>query len=168
MSSKVPLKVIGNSNRIEAPEFCPYAEDEIDPFLLQTVVRSISPIICSVCKICSFVPEVEGSLTLTSTEKEKCISYLTKFNTHFANIINGQISYLAKKNRAVLAFLISANVLNNVLNYANDTNEARANALFHYYIEEEVPIFYLHGSPVYFARRLTMSPIQVVGEAPWK
>jgi len=85
-----------------------------------------------------------------------------------ANIINSQISYLAKKGRAVLAFLVSANVLNSMLNCVNEANETRANALFHYYVEEEIPIFYLHGSPVYFSRRLTMSPLQVVGEAPWK
>jgi len=166
MPTKVPLHVKNDTSKIEAPSFCPYSQQSIDAFSFGK--RFINPSVCAICKVCTFIPEIEGPLTLTPEEKEKCVTYLTSYNTHLANIINGQISYLAKKNRAVLAFLVSANILDNVLNYANDTNETRANALFHYYVEEEIPIFYLHGSPVYFSRRLTMSPIQVVGEAPWK
>jgi len=161
---KVPLKVIGNSNKIEAPAFCPYKVFDISPMIFK---NTISPSVCAVCKICTFVPEIEGPVQLTEEEKKKCIEYLTKFNTHLSNIINSQISYLVKKNRAVLSFLISANVLDNTFHYVTGSDE-RAHALFSYYVNEEVPIFYLYGSPIYFARRLTMSPIQVVGEAPWK
>lgn len=166
---KVPLKVVGNTNRIEAPDFCPYASSDFYKVneIHSIAVRVISPDICSVCKICTFVPISEGPAILTEEETKRCIDYLTSFNGHLSNIVSGQISFLTKKNRSVLALLISANILDNTLAYAVE-DDRRREALFRHYTADETPIFYLYGSPVYFSRKLTLSPIQVVGEAPWK
>lgn len=161
---KVPLKIIGNTNRIEAPSFCPYAEVNTSK---GKVERTISPIICSVCKICTFVPSIDMPLELNIEEKNRCKEYLTSFNGRLSNIINKQISYLLNKERSPLAILITANTLQNMLEYAIE-NKKRRDALFHYFIEEESSLCSIHGCPVYFSRKLTLSIIQVVGEVEWK
>jgi len=157
---KIPLKVIANTNRIEAPNFCPYAEIEIDK-------RIISPIICSVCKMCTFIPPFDIPLELNEQEKNRCKEYLTSFNSKLSKIITRQISYLLSKERSPLVILITANVLQNMLEYAVE-NKKRKDDLFHHFVAEESSLYSIHGCPVYFSRKLTRSVIQVVGETEWK
>ena len=162
---KVPLKVIANSNRIEAPDFCPYYEQEIPQGTITK--RTISPVICSVCKICTFIPSIDTPLEFNAQEKEKCKEYLTSFNSQLSKIITKQISFLLHKERSPLAILITANVLQNMLDFSV-TDKARKDVLFHHFIDVESVICNIHGCPIYFSRKLTLSAIQVVGETEWK
>lgn len=179
---KVPLVVIANTNKIEAPDFCPYFTKDVVEWediigntqgstlpIPKKYINTISPIICSVCKICTFVPSIDTSLELELSvqEKDKCKEYLTNFNGKLSKIINRQISYLLNKERSPLAILITANTLQNMLEYVIE-NKKRRDALFHYFIEEESSLCSIHGCPVYFSRKLTLSIIQVVGEVEWK
>lgn len=165
---KVPLRVLNNTNRIVAPDFCPYAVRDIDQRqALGVTLASISPIICSVCKICTFIPSIDTPLEFSVQEKDKCKEYLTRFNTMLSSIINRQISYLMNKGRSPLAILITANVLENILGYSVD-NKERRDTLFHYFVAEESSLGDIYGCPIYFSRKLTLSVIQVVGETEWK
>jgi len=164
---KVPLVVIAETNRIEAPSFCPYAEKEHFGTVMNIRMPSISPVICSVCKICTFVPSIDTPLELSVQEKDKCKEYLMRFNTKLSNVITKQISYLLNKSRSPLAILITANVLENILSYSVN-NKERRDTLLHHFIDEESSLGTIHGCPIYFSRKLTLSVIQVVGETEWK
>lgn len=165
---KVPLKVLNNTNRIAAPSFCPYAVRDVDQRQkLGVTLASISPTICSVCKICTFVPSIDTPLGFSAREKSKCKVYLTSFNTKLSNIIKKQVSYLMNKGRSPLAILITANVLENILGFSVEGKERR-DALLHHFMDEESSIGDVYGCPIYFSRKLTLSVIQVVGETEWK
>lgn len=172
----VLLKKIANSNRIAAPDFCPYKELDFSPVEQSHVnlygIPSVSPTLCPLCKLCQFVPDLEASdsflmTSLSKEEKELCNDYLLRFNSKLAKVISNQVSFLLSKGRAALAILITATILENTLQYAVKDSK-KCKLLFHHYTNHEEPLCYISGSPVYFSRKLTRSNIQVVGEAEWK
>jgi len=156
-------------NHIIAPDYCPYKEEIPNVYGNEVDKRDIvSPILCSLCKICDFVPG--GNIVIeepTKDDREKFVKYLTQINIKVSTAISGQFQYLSKKDRLPIALFISPVVFNNMLDYVYVDNPKKQK-VFEFFLKEETPICYIIGCPVYLSRKLTKTPAQLVGEANWK
>jgi ferredoxin len=166
MQIKVKLQTYQQKPLIIAPDFCPYAVVEIDTEQ-EKEIKIVSPQLCILCKKCEFISDVvsEGA---SSEELTRITKFFIEFNTKIANSISGQQFFLSKENRIPLVILISPILLDQCLQYACNNNSERIEELKNYIISHEIPICFILGCPVYLSRKLTKTPIMVVGEIIWK
>lgn len=160
MSIKVKLRNFPNSELIMAPDFCPYKFSK-EGFSV------VAPSLCPLCKRCEFVTDFAED-GITKEESQKITLYLKSFNSKIANSINGQFSYLSKEGRLPLMILISANVLEQCLQYACGVDKKRIEELKNFIFSNELPICHILHCPVVLSPKLTRTPIMVVGEIEWK
>jgi hypothetical protein len=174
---KVKLTPYGNTQNIEAPDFCPYSikgayikgccsekgiqMDQCPPL--------VHPSLCAICRTCEFISDLDLDLLLELSleEKQKFIAYCTYSNTKIASNISRQYSYLTREDRIPIVILISPQTFSDMLNVVVES-DLRRKKIISYYSNNESPICYILGCPVYLARKLTKSDIQVVGEVSWK
>jgi len=178
---KVKLEKVYIGNResvyIKAPDFCPYREHIIvvseNPDKSEKFSNSeysgpiVDPKLCPLCKICTFVPESHAidSEELTKDENKMIADFLSS-DKDLGVSISGQMQYLAKERRMVIAMLISGDTLDRALSIV--AHKERAEKLRKYFLYNQTPVCYIAGAPVYFNSKLTQSPVQVVGEVKWK
>jgi len=178
----VNLKVIGNGPYIEAPEFCPYKESDNTPdgytihassghiaYFNRTTPSfpdRISPVICSVCKYCTFLPEIIEDTEIVDVHK--FIVYLTEVNSKLNYSITRQLGYLIKEGRQPLVILISAEICQQMLQYCFPQNVQQQQKLLSYYSINQIKLLELYNLPVYVSIKLTKSPVMVIGEIEWK
>ena len=143
---------------IKAPDFCPYR----DP------IGWVSPTMCPLCKICTFVPKtVPLDLEITQAEKDAIAKFLTLDNKIISASLSGQNQYLQKQGRLPLVVLISFPLFESCLRVAAPANE-RFEVLKSHFLMSEEPISWIMGCPVYYNSKLTQSQVQLVGEIVWK
>lgn len=152
---KIPL--ITNKSLVKAPEFCNYQQDNY-----------VSPSICSVCKLCTFVPTkiADSGLVFTSQQFSQ---YLLEINSEVFGSIISQQQFLLKKSRTVLAILVSSELLLSAIqHYFPQVSLKERYVLLANFVVSGLPICYIFGAPVYYSRKLSNSLLQVVGEVTWK
>lgn len=158
----VKLNIWNNGPYIVAPSHCPYSY--VDD--LATKTKIVHPSLCPLCKLCNFTPlEINNELDLKTEEFKK---YLTFINTDISTSINNQNYYLQKNNRIPLQILISPEIFDSMLNLVYRDQPEILPKIKAHYINNETPLCYLLGCPVYFSRKLTKSKVMVVGEIAWK
>lgn len=165
---RVQLQVYKGSFII-APSHCPYKEQEKDPYvglngLINKDVFTVNSSLCPLCKLCKFVvPEsmVEGN-------SEDFVRYLTLLNTEVSISINNQNFFLRKNDRIPLMILISPELFDMMMNVTYVNSPESISAVKSYYLNNESPLCYLLGCPVYLSPKLTRSKVMVVGEVEWK
>ena len=186
----VKLEVIKQGPYIKAPDFCPYKEIIPNTIIhpggesagngmgvatlyvehLEGTYNIIHPIICTACKYCTFLPNIEGNFTedlsIQDYETEVFIKYLIEFNSKIANDILTQHKYLLSKYRTPIAMFISPSILSQILEYAG-VQEKRKLSIQSIVFYKEQPLCTIMGCPVYVSRKLSI-PVQVVGEVKWK
>ena len=179
------LLEINNSGKVYAPSFCPYKEPEVKEEFVNSSIRLfdslpgvklvpterflIRPELCCICKICTFVPDIEG-LPLTSPtqeEKEAFQEYLAHNNFRISASLSGQHQYLLKQDRLPISIFINRE-LYDVMAIDVIKDEQRRQSLLGYFLNEESVVCHILGCPVYLSKKLTKSNIQVVGEVEWK
>jgi hypothetical protein len=166
--SKVLLKITA-TGRVIAPDFCPYAEVNLEEPRSKSVEFIVRPGICCVCKKCEFIPDIDimESSSLTQKEKDAFQEYLAHTNLKTATSLSGQHQYLLKQDRIPIAIFISKVLCDSMIKEVIK-DENRGRTLLGYFLTEEIPICYVLGCPVYLSKKLTKSNIQVVGEVEWK
>ena len=176
------LLEINNAGKVYAPSFCPYKEPETvyvpGPYITDGILPGdnqptgkflVRPGLCCICKICTFVPDIEG-LPLTSPtqeEKDAFQEYLAHNNFRISASLSGQHQYLLKQDRLPISIFISRE-LYDVMAIDVIKDEQRRQFLLGYFLNEESVICHILGCPVYLSKKLTKSNIQVVGEVEWK
>jgi len=166
--NKIKLNVWKTGPYIEAPDFCPYKfwdsyGEEASNRRQEFIVHSS---LCTLCKLCDFTPALLKPEIDIKTEE--FIKYLTLINTKISTAINNQNYFLRQKDRIPLAILISPEIFDSMLNLVYRDNLETLNQVKAYFINNEIPLCYLLGCPVYFSRKLTKSDVMVVGEVEWK
>lgn len=176
---KVKLHPFNNGPYIVAPSHCPYKFEETVNSNMYSVgidsggitssssfVSIVNSSLCPLCKLCEFTPDViDKGLEIKTREFE---NYLTLINESVSKSISGQIFYLQKENRLPIAILISPETFDSMLKLAYREDVDQYNLAHSYFLNNEVPICYVSGCPVYLSRKLTKSSVQVVGEIEWK
>jgi hypothetical protein len=181
----VKLQRYKDTDNIVAPDFCPYARRGLtgDPVMkyvegsgeralpglqVDMVTPLVHPSLCAICKFCTFVNDVVAPEELVSAkDREAFADYLTHVNMKVGSSILAQRQYLTKTDRLLLVILLSAELLQEMLDVlVFDLN--RKHQLFSYFLNEEVPVCSVLGCPVYVSRKLTKSQVQVVGEVEWR
>ncbi len=152
---------------IKAPDFCPYKvykeRGEGESYEWSFVIH---PSICNICRLCNFIPsfiDIKNDLRTV-----KFVEYLTLINKEVATSIFNQNSFLRKKDRIPLAILINPEIFEMMLKLVYADNEEKYKQAYTYYINNEIPLCYILGCPVYLSRKLTKSKIIVIGEVEWK
>ncbi len=176
------LLEINNSGKVIAPDFCPYKEPE--PPLQEFAVTIhnnpgiklipsnrfvVRPGLCCICKLCTFVPNIEG-LQITSptaTERDAFQEYLAHKNLKISASLSGQHQYLMKQDRLPIAIFISRVLYDEMIKEVVEDGQRRQ-SLLGFFLNEEIPLCHILGCPVYLSKKLTKSNIQVVGEVEWK
>lgn len=155
---KFILEVLNNGPYIKAPSYCPYKFYDNSRWCVHSSL-------CPLCKMCEFEPDsFERGIELKTDE---FIKYLTLINTQVSKSINGQIRYLQKENRIPLVILISPEVFDSMLKLIYRDDIEMYNLVHSYFLNKEIPLCYISGSPVLLNRKLTKSTVQVVGEIEW-
>lgn len=157
---RVKLQLMSDTEwLIKAPDFCPYQDRDL---------ATISPVICQVCRICTFVPAgIPIDSGLTDLDRAKFATYLVETNKQLAGSISGQIAHLRKNDRLPIGILISAETfLEMVKTMGYDT--LRKQAVIDHIMLVGDPLAHVAGCPVYYSSKLTKTPIQVIGEIDWK
>lgn len=163
----IPASVEGGiSPLICASKDCPYA------VLENGGAGVVHASICTLCKKCEFSIEGEPEETasevpgLTAQELHNVTKFLSE-DPKISSSILGQHQFLRKENRIPLVILISSKTLNAALDTVCQTAE-RKQLLISHYLCEGGPLCTILGCPVYFSSKLTLSPVQVVGEIQWR
>ena len=167
--SKVELVVWNTGPYIKAPEFCPYKFTEINenerPNKDKMFVDIVHSNLCPICKICDFTTStLEKPFELKTSE---FVEYLTLVNEEVSTLINTQNSYLRKKDRIPLAILINPEIFDMMLRLTYTTTEEYSQVRA-YILNNEIPICFILGCPVYLSRKLTKTKVMVIGEFEWK
>ncbi len=184
---KVKLNLIGKGPYIEAPVFCPYKETDLPHIDLSSLffassdssfgvpltleenslfVNKIHPGICSLCKYCTFVSQITEDITEEDTEM--FVKYLTEFNSRISSSITRQMNFLLTTGRQPLSITLSANILQQMLQYRFPNDVPKQQKLLSQYSINESLLCRAFGLPVYINSKLTKSPVMVVGEIEWK
>lgn len=103
----------------------------------------------------------------TGEESKQIVTYLIETNKELSASIAGQITYLRKMDRSPLSILLSFAAFEAMLN-ALGYDLARRERIKAFVAIAEASIAYIAGCPVYVSRKLTKTPVQVVGEVDWK
>jgi len=172
---KVNLKIKNRGPFIVAPIHCPYKVQEqdikFDSYQNEQAdtdkeIFTVNSSICPLCKLCEFIPEINDTQLVLNTEG--FTKYLTLLNEEVSKSIRGQVLYLQKENRLPIAILISPVIFDSMLKLTYKDSQDQYYLAYSYFINNEVPICYITGCPVYLSRKLTKSLIQVVGEVEWR
>ena len=163
----VKLEIWKKGPYIKAPQHCSYKfEDsygEGDGYEKSFVVN---PSLCFLCKLCQFESNIQ--VDKLEIKVEKFITYLTFTNTEVSVSINNQNFYLKKQDRIPIAILINPEVFDMMLKLVYKDDEFVYSHVHTYILNNEIPICYILGCPVYLSRKLTKSKVMVVGEIEWK
>lgn len=177
--NKVKLEIWKKGSRIIAPDFCPYKVQEKDVHREYTSkgdgyslisddleIFTVNSSLCPLCKLCNFIPNTIDKETELRTDK--FVEYLTLVNEEVATLINNQNFYLRKKDRIPLTILINPEIFDMMLKLVYKDNIEEYNKVHSYFINNEIPICFILGCPVYLSRKLTKSKVMVIGEIEWK
>jgi len=163
---KVKLEVWKVGPHIIAPEHCIYRywDSSGEGGCNYKEAYIVHPSVCSICKLCDFTSDIKD-LTLYV---DKFINYLTLVNTEVSTSINHQSFFLRKNDRIPLFILINPEIFDSMLKWSYQEEDEIYQKVHAYYLNNEIPLCYILGCPVYLSRKLTKSKVMVVGEIEWK